>query len=129
MAIGVRILLLMLVAVSCQKYSQIGLQQTTNHSDALRIGGYFFLKDSYNHSDRMHDSVTSVLIFYRDGLFTTRSFLSLELGAIDSMLERQRGPLRFLEGTGYYSVSGKNITMEYWTNASYFPIPTATARE
>lgn len=111
---------------SCLRYSPMKMQKQEYLGRGFRVDGYYYNRDEIYYEGRLIDISTTALIFYRNGFFCSKSFpKEIGLSAIDAELEGMKTPRGFLEGSGYYQVSGDSISIEFWTNASHFPVPTA----
>jgi hypothetical protein len=117
----------MLVISSCLKYQPMTLEKRAYWGTIFLTDGYYFRGRTISNSDTSKSDVTTTLVFFRNGMLLTKSFVDVELDSIDIELSSMQSSRDFLEGVGFYQVSENKIVMEYWANASYFPIPTATA--
>ncbi len=92
----------------------------------FRVDGYYYNKSTHYQGVSKNDTATTVLIFYRNGFFSSSGFRINVLEEVESQLVLRGKPIAFLEGSGYYKVLKDSIKIEFWTNASHFPVPTAT---
>jgi len=112
--------------VSCKQYAPMKMQRQEYLGKEFKIDGYYFNKTSYYYEGEKKDTAITTIVFYQNGFFSSSGFRTNELREVESSLIAQRGPAALLGGSGYYQVSGDSISIEFWTNASHFPIPTAT---
>lgn len=108
------------------RYRSMNMQQHEYLGKSFRIDGYYYNKATSYGEGNWKDTLITTIVFHRNGFFSSDGFGTKELGEVDNLLMRQRGPITFLEGSGYYQVFGDSISIEFWTNASHFPVPTAT---
>ncbi len=113
---------------SCLRYSPMNMQRQEYLEKGFRIDGYYYNKINHYREGSKKDTSITAIVFYRNGFFSSDGFRTNELGKVDDLLMQQKGPTVFLEGSGYYQVSGDSISIEFWTNASHFPVPTATVQ-
>ncbi len=128
MVLRIIIFVMACLMTSCLRYSSMNMQQQEYLGKGFRIDGYYYNKTSYYQEGHRKDTAITTVIFYRNGFFSSDGFRTNELGEVEDLLMNQRGPTTFLEGSGYYQVSGDSINIEFWTNASHFPVPTATVQ-
>lgn len=111
---------------SCLRYAPIKMQRQEYSGKGFRTDGYYYNRDKIYYDGRLIDISITSLIFHRNGFICSKSFPDTSLSAIEEELEKIRVSRGFLEGSGYYKVFGDSISIEFWTNASHFPVPTAT---
>lgn len=126
MALRVIIFIMGCLMTSCMRYRPMKMQQQEYLGKGFRTDGYYYSQGEGYSGKHLTDTHTTVLIFYRNGFFSSSGFGTSELREVDDLLTSQRGAMAFLEGSGYYHVSGDSISIEFWTNTSHFPVPTAT---
>lgn len=122
------ILAISLIIGSCNRYSKIKISRSEYTGNQFKTNGYYHARSTYFRMNEKRNDFSSVLIFYQNGFFRSLGFSTDSLNKVDSLLVRRGGPITFLEGSGYYQVLGDSISIEFWTNASHFPVPTATVQ-
>ncbi len=126
MVLRVTVFVLVCLMTSCLRYSSMKMRQQDYRGNGFRIDGYYYNKSKAYREGRLTDNFVTTLVFYRNGFFSSAGFGTSDLREVEDKLMRQRGPITFLESSGYYQVSGDSISIEFWTNVSHFPVPTAT---
>ena len=126
MALRILTTLLVITSLSsCLRYRSNLLERVDYHDSRLTIDGYYYANGAYYDKPEPQKNLYTVLIFYRNGWFRSMSFITDRLAELDSLVSIPTGPLRKLEGACYFQVQQDTVTVEYWTNASHFPVPTA----
>lgn len=125
MVLRVIIFAIACLMTSCLRYRPIKMQQQEYLGKGFRLNGYYYNKDEIYDEGKLINIHTTVLVFYRNGFFTSSGFKTHDFGKVEDLLTQQKGSMAFLEGSGYYQVSGDSVSIEFWTNASHFPVPTA----
>lgn len=110
---------------SCLQYAPMKMQRLSYFGDRFRIDGYYYNTGGRHYDAQLKNISTTALIFYQDGFFSSITFSNTSLKEIDVELIKMNMPSKILGGSGYYQVSGDSISIEFWTNASHFPVPTA----
>jgi hypothetical protein len=100
------------------------MQREEYAGDQLRTDGYYYHMRSRIET-QTRDETASVLIFLKNGFFSSSSFLSVELDSIDKGVSQYMTPPSVGQGIGYFHVTGDSLNVEFWTNAARFPVPTA----
>ncbi len=111
---------------SCLQYAPMKMQRRNYLGDKFRIDGYYYNMDGRHYDGQPKNVSTTAVIFYQNGFFSSITFSDTNLQGIDVELIEMNIPGKILGGSGYYQVSGDSISIEFWTNASHFPVPTAT---
>lgn len=126
MVLRILTLILASLVASCLRYTPIKTERHNYDGSDFRTDGYYWNTREIYHQGKLIDSSTSVLIFFRNGFFSSNSFNHPDLKVIEGLLSKTDGPYTVLGGTGHYLVSDDHIHVEFWTNVARLPIPTST---